>query len=418
MDKDKRLTIERFLNHTLEIIYLLTGEEYVIVKKNSSHSTSSLLSREVPIKCGDVSVYFSMEEWDYIEEHKDAYKEVMGDGPEAVHSTTEPPKSAVRHIDNALSMGIPEVDNEELDFISINLQGEEVIDEKDIQEVEILSDTFSDNKSLTEAGWESAVENGKQAFQYRAMIGNLLEGSCQSEKMVEEVDPAPCFSGIQTGERKSTSPANEVTSCDRMDPTPACLPIGCGPTVCSFSERYLIDASYQPPQLNEDDSHYDYREESLNGDAMLADEKPYECVECGKVFTHKCSFIIHQRKHADGKVHQCKMCGKTFAYRSSLVKHHKIHTGQKDHKCSECGKLFALKYNLVQHLRTHTGEKPYECATCGRYFAYKSAFNQHQKTHTKDKCQVCADCGKCFTRKSNLVSHQSVHVRSKPHLLT
>ncbi|KAM3940161.1 zinc finger protein 667-like [Leptodactylus fuscus] len=117
MERDRNKMAESLLNLTLEIIYQLTGEDYTVVKKTSSgrcqapvydgyggtlspilgppphpliqeeingqkileltHKMLELLTGEVPIRCQDVAVYFSMEEWEYLEGHKDLYKEVM-----------------------------------------------------------------------------------------------------------------------------------------------------------------------------------------------------------------------------------------------------------------------------------------------------------------------------------------------------
>ncbi|XP_040292728.1 gastrula zinc finger protein XlCGF66.1-like [Bufo bufo] len=117
MDKDRDKMVESIINLTLQILFRLTGEDYTVVKKTSSERCQvpvseglgktlspimgppphpqiheeinrekileltnkmiELLTGEVPIRCQDVTVYFSMEEWEYLEGHKDLYKDVM-----------------------------------------------------------------------------------------------------------------------------------------------------------------------------------------------------------------------------------------------------------------------------------------------------------------------------------------------------
>ncbi|XP_075206932.1 gastrula zinc finger protein XlCGF66.1-like [Anomaloglossus baeobatrachus] len=126
MDKDRDKMAERILHLTLEILFRLTGEDYTVVKKTSSdrcqdpvsegwgrplspitgsppyplihedindqkildltYKMIELLTGEVPIRCQDVAIYFSMEEWEYLEGHKDLYKDVMMEVPQPLTS--------------------------------------------------------------------------------------------------------------------------------------------------------------------------------------------------------------------------------------------------------------------------------------------------------------------------------------------
>ncbi|KAM4032307.1 zinc finger BED domain-containing protein 6-like isoform 2-T2 [Anomaloglossus baeobatrachus] len=123
-EEGKRMT-EKILNLTLKIIYLLTGEDHVVVKKmteegetliknpapimgSTSHSLihdrsqyqkilelskeiTELLTGEVPVRYQDITVHFSMEEWEYVEGHKDQYEDII---MENVLNLTSPDKSS------------------------------------------------------------------------------------------------------------------------------------------------------------------------------------------------------------------------------------------------------------------------------------------------------------------------------------
>ncbi|KAG9476298.1 hypothetical protein GDO78_003063 [Eleutherodactylus coqui] len=175
MDKDRNEITKKILNFTLEIIYLLSGEDYILVKKTSgdcvtpithlhesggwSRSQSpvaepslylpihehkileltnkiiELLTGEVPIRCQDVTVYLSMEEWEYLIGHKDLYKDVMMENYQSLTSRDGFSKKnpAGRCPSLLYSQDCPE-DNHN---VPENLQGENPIDVK----VEVIDET-------------------------------------------------------------------------------------------------------------------------------------------------------------------------------------------------------------------------------------------------------------------------------------
>ncbi|XP_032065627.1 zinc finger protein 253-like [Thamnophis elegans] len=145
------------------------------------------------------------------------------------------------------------------------------------------------------------------------------------------------------------------------------------------------------------------------------EEKPYKCRECGKRFRRCSNLISHRKIHVGEKPYKCMECGKSFTFSSSLTSHYWIHKGEKPHKCVECGKGFTRKSNLAIHKSIHRGEKPHICMEGKKRFTYSSSLTSLYWINTVEKPHTCVECGRGFTRKSNLVSHKRIHTGEKPH---
>ncbi|XP_069605911.1 gastrula zinc finger protein XlCGF57.1-like [Ranitomeya imitator] len=442
MDMDRDKIAERILHLTLEILFRLTGEDYTVVKKTSSercqdpvsegwgrplspitgppphplkhedindqkileltYKMIELLTGEVPIRCQDVAVYFSMEEWEYLEGHRDLYKDVMMEVPQPL---TSPVLSSKRTTPERCPRPLlPQDCKQEHPNVPQDHQGE---------------DLMYINTTETYVRGDEWCKEDIPTYDYpddctRRSEGQLTSSIFKSDHLeilqdtTEVIAVTPDISSSIHSKDLSSDPMKQVPSSDSLLTTKE-----------NQSHKTGIKKQTAPKakksfSCSECGKCFNHKSDLVNHHRTHTGEKPFSCLECGKCFARKSMLVTHHRTHTGEKPFSCSECGKCFSQRSDLVHHHRTHTGEKPFSCLECGKCFNKKSHFVTHQRTHTGEKPFSCSDCGKSFNQKGHLDEHRRIHTGEKLFSCSKCGKCFTQKSRLVTHERTHTAEKP----
>ncbi|XP_073404135.1 uncharacterized protein [Dendrobates tinctorius] len=452
MDRDRDKMAERILHLTLEILFRLTGEDYTVVKKTSrercqdpvsegwgrplspitrppphplvpedindqkilelAYKMIELLTGEVPIRCQDVTVYFSMEEWEYLEGHKDLYKDIMEvpqplTSPVLSSKKTTPERCPRPLLPQDCKQEDPNVpqDHQGKDLPHINPTETYVRGDERCKE-EIPTDNRTD------------VHGRKQdTYEEHAIIPDMTSAH-HSKDLLSDTFQQVFFSASSKTNMLVKSqrwPVEHEISHLRQK-TFSCLECGKSFNLkSSFVRHRKIHTGGKPFSCSECGRCFNRKTNLASHQRIHTGKKPFSCPECGKYFTRNTNLVKHQRIHTGRKPFSCSECGNWFKFKCSLVRHQKTHTGEKPFSCSECGNCFKEKSSLVQHQRTHTGEKPFSCSECAKCFAEKSKLVKHFRIHTGEKPYSCLECGKCFNQKSHLVLHQRIHTGEKPY---
>ncbi|KAM4034729.1 LOW QUALITY PROTEIN: uncharacterized protein ACNLHF_021412 [Anomaloglossus baeobatrachus] len=467
MDRDRTKMAERILHLTLEILFQLTGEDYTVVKKTSSercqdpvsegwgrplspsteppphplihediddqkileltYKMIELLTGEVPIRCQQVAIYFSMEEWEYLEGHKDLYKDVMMEDPQpltslVLSSKRTTPERCPRPL-------LPQDCNQENPNVLQDHQGEDLThinttetyvrgDERCKEEMPTYDYPDACTRRFDGQPTTSIFKSDDLDIAQDKTGGNAITSDSPSSLHSKDLSSDP-FKQVLSSDSSQTIKKNKSHKLDIKNQV--VLTAKKQFSISQYGKSYSF-VTHEKRQTEEKrfccsacGKYFSQKAEFIRHETFHTREKPFSCSDCGKRFVDKSNLVKHQKFHTGEKPYLCSECGKCYSDKTNLIIHQRSHTGEKPYSCSECGKQFNQKSHLVIHQRTHTGEKPYSCPECGKCWAHKSSLVEHQRIHTGEKGYSCSECGKYFARKSNLVTHQRTHTGEKPY---
>ncbi|XP_073536722.1 uncharacterized protein [Phyllobates terribilis] len=467
MDRDKMA--DRILHLTLEILFRLTGEDYTVVKKTSSdrcqdpvsqgwerplspimrplpplmhedindqkilkltYKMIELLTGEVLIRCQDVAIYFSMEEWEYLEEHKNLNKDVM---MEVFQPLTSPELSSKRTtrercphplLPQDCKQEDPNVpqDHQDEDLTHINTTETYVRGDEQCKE-EIPTYDYPDNCTRRSEGQltSSVFKSDNLEIPQDIIEMNDITPDTPSSLHSKDLSSDPLKQVLTP----DSLPTNKENQCHKISIEKLTAPKAkktflrseyrnSFPLEKSFAKHQKFHTAENRFSCSKCGKCFKKKSDLVRHQRTHTGEKPFSCSECGKCFTKKSNVVKHQRTHTGEKPFSCSECEKCFYQKSDLVSHQRIHTGEKPFSCSECEKCFCQKSDLVIHQRIHTGQKPFSCSECEKCFNNKSNFFRHRRSHTGEKPFSCSECGKRFNQKCSLVIHLRTHTGEKP----
>ncbi|XP_073453467.1 uncharacterized protein [Aquarana catesbeiana] len=384
--KERKKMTKSILNLTMEIIYLLTGEDYTVVKKTAC-------------ECMTTSFHpYASAQW---KRSQGPTKELL---PPSLIVEKNKEKKILEVIDNIIKLLTGEVE----DLIIIKVEG---IDD---EETYVRGDELCKEippKISTDGRHVRNIADKRTAI---SPDGETDDGIASSSS-----EEAPLTPDLHTTDLLSDPSTHGRLLPDCSPPVTHHTPHRVSKTRFMGGTNIITHrpahAGEMPYSCTECGKYFPWKALLIRHQRTHTGEKPFSCSVCGKCFAQKSILVRHEKVHVDDKPFSCSECGKSFRQKSDLAIHERVHTAEKPFSCPECGQCFTQRGNLMSHLRRHTGVKPFSCSECGKCFSWKMLLIKHQRMHTGEKPYSCSACGKCFTDKANLLQHERIHTGDNPY---
>ncbi|XP_073417994.1 uncharacterized protein [Dendrobates tinctorius] len=440
---------QRILNITLEIIYLLTGEDYTVVKSRKRakmrelgeldrpqtptamtppppcHSNDENNDRQILELAYKIIQLLNGEEGDYLEGHHDFYADMLNNE-----------QSFSSHDINELGL---------------------VIDTSDTKEESMLYEegTLMDTSIYTSDGHHSYIstrhtdelisqeEEEEEKLTDTDVTCTLVKEeppSCDAETLTDKY----VWEFIDHRQQDSSAPVQDEEAlrvksnklnnsafapiCHRQAVDESCIEKRLPKPFSHFKNKSISckdghHKALSKEKVHDPDGEVEYRLVRIKDDSSSEDDiTSTEEFLKNDVDMQKDNIVTVNLTQQDKpinpetlspnnaiKIYQCVGCQKHFTTKIDLQTHQTIHKTFQMSICPECGKTFLCTSALITHRQSHTGENPFLCTVCGKLFGQLSQLKTHERIHTNEKPFSCLVCGKSFRCRSHLMSHARIH---------